>query len=243
MPNDATASSEEKPNHMIVLLDLNMGMPGEYQHLKASFSTVTDPQHELPVQLVDRDYDELLRTADSKSINFEGVKFSLASFTNAERCVEFLKASSNKRIFLITSGRAGRAVLPLIDLNCKKVFTDPVTNVLYSPIYVFCHDIERQRDWILDYLDYIQPPFTFDADLLARMIRDIADYFVLASERLLEVNPPKYSAAHNHLNWAHELYQRYSKLESDPLTKEFKKVNTLLERVENVMKSSSDNED
>ncbi|CAF4439984.1 unnamed protein product, partial [Rotaria sp. Silwood2] len=51
MPNDATVSYEENPNHMIIWLDVGIGDPNKYQHLKGAFSTRTDPKNETPVKL------------------------------------------------------------------------------------------------------------------------------------------------------------------------------------------------
>jgi hypothetical protein len=242
MPNDAAALDEGKPNHMIVWLDQNIGNPDEYVHLKKAFSSIADPKNEDPVNLIDTDYDKLLRTVGATSVKFEGVWFLLAAFTNAELCVKFLQENQDKRIFLITSGQMGRAVMPSIMLNCKNIFIDSVKNEPYSFIYVFCHDIGRQRDWIFKYADYIKA-FTFDTDLLVRMIRDIADYFVEEGERLMNGNPPDYSAAYNRLSGAYTLYDRYRTMEKVALKKEFDKVNELLERAERGMKSSSEDND
>src|SRR3990167_7191349 len=110
MCNDARASSEEIPNHMIVWLDLNIGKREDYQRLKNAFSSTADPNHPTPIRLIDKDDEEINRTVGFEQINFEGVKFLLAAFANVERCVEFLQLNQDKRVFLITSGQMGRAV-------------------------------------------------------------------------------------------------------------------------------------
>jgi hypothetical protein len=148
MSNDSAASDEGIPNHMIVWLDRTIGCPNEYIHLKMAFSSIADPKNPCPVKLIDKDYDELLRTVGPKSVSFEGVKFLLAAFTNAERCVAFLQENQDKRIFFITSGQMGEAVLPLIKSKCENIFIDPVTKEPYEFIYVFCHSIERQMNWM-----------------------------------------------------------------------------------------------
>jgi hypothetical protein len=89
-----------------------------------------------------------------------------------------------------------------------------------------------------DYFEYLAPPFVFDKDLLVRMIRDIADYFVVESKRQMTANPPDYSAAYNRLTWANTLYDRYKTIESDPLKKEFAEVSNLLDEAETKIKSS-----
>ncbi|CAF1155281.1 unnamed protein product [Adineta steineri] len=235
MSNDANADSEEIPNHAIVWLDLNIGRREDYQRLKAAFSSTADPNHANPVRLFDRDDEEINRTVGFEQVNFEGVKFLLAAFTNVERCVKFLQ-DEKRKIFLITSGQMGRAILPLIKQKCIDVFTDPITNEPCQSIYVFCHSTERNMDWMLQYYEYLAPPFTFDADLLVRMIRDIANYFVIESKHLLESDPPNYSAAYNRLTWAHTLYDRYRTMENNSLTREFTEVNNLLGNVEQQMR-------
>jgi hypothetical protein len=238
MSNDALASSEESPNHMIVWLDLNIGKREDYQRLKAAFSSTVDPQCLNPIRLIDKDDEEINRTLCFEQVNFEGVRFLLAAFTNVERCVKFLEENQDKRIFLITSGQMGRVAVPLIIKKCQNIFTDPVTNESYSFIYVFCHGIDRNQDWMKDYFEYLAPPFVFDKDLLVRMIRDIADYFVVESKRQMTANPPDYSAAYNRLTWANTLYDRYKTIESDPLKKEFAEVSNLLDEAETKIKSS-----
>jgi len=242
MCNDANASSEEIPNHMIVWLDLHIGKREDYRSLKAAFSSTTDPNHASPVRLIDKDDDEINRTVGFEQINFEGVRFLLAAFTNVERCVEFLQENQNKKIFLITSGSMGREVLRLIEMKCKDAFTDPFTKEPCASIYVFCHEVERQMDWMPTYAEYLAPPFTFDADLLLRMTRDIADYFVAESKRLLEEQSPNYSAVKNRLTWAYTLYDRYRAMENScSIRKELAEVNELIEKVEKKMKELADN--
>ncbi|CAF0986899.1 unnamed protein product [Rotaria sordida] len=55
--------------------------------------------------------------------------------------------------------------------------------------------VNRNDDWMRKYLDYLALPFVFDKDLLVRLIRDITDYFVIESKRLLATNPSNNSAA------------------------------------------------
>jgi hypothetical protein len=237
MSNYALASSEKIPNHMIVWLDLNIGRREDYQRLKAAFSSTADPQNVNPIRLIDKDDEEINRTTGFEQVKFEGVRFLLAAFTNVERCVEFLEQNQDKRIFLITSGQMGRVAVPLIIKKCRNIFIDPVTNESYPFIYVFCHGIDRHLDWMGEYLEYLAPAFVFDKDVLVRMIRDIANYFVVESKRQLAANPPDYSSAYNHLTWAYTLYDRYRVMEGKPLKKEFAEVSELLEEAETGIKS------
>ncbi|CAF0855761.1 unnamed protein product [Rotaria sordida] len=242
MPNDATVSYQENPNHMIIWLDAGIGDPARYQHLKKAFSTKTDPKNESPVELVDKDYDEILRIEGPSPVNFEGVNFLLAAFTNIASCINCFEQNQEKRIFFITSGTLGKDAVPIIIERFKETFTDPVTDEPYMSIYVFCHEISFHIDWALDYRDYIQI-FNFDADLLSRMTRDMAEYFLTESKRLLEESPPNSSAAYHRLSWTHKLYDRYGKMENVSMRRELDEVNQLLEEVEEELKSSSDEDD
>jgi hypothetical protein len=239
MPNDATVSYEDDPDNMIIWLDLHIGDPTNCIHLKQAFSTTADAKNETPVKLVDRDYEKLLHSVGPMRVNFEGVWFLLAAFTNVENCIQCFEQNQHKRIFFITSGSMGHIAVPRILDRFRQIFTDPETDEPYSSIYVFCHKVEYQMQWALEYSDYIQI-FNHDADLLVRMIRDTADYFVMIGKRLIAEDPPNNSAAYHRLSWAHELYQRYRKMESVSLQKEFDEVNQLLEDVEEELKASSD---
>jgi hypothetical protein len=134
-----------------------------------------------------------------------------------------------------------RAVVPSILERFRQTFTDPVTNEPYASIYFLCCNIEKHLQWAVDYCEYIQM-FTFDADLLARMVRDIAEYYLTRSKRLLGEDPPNNLAAYHRLNWAYELYQRYIHMGHFVPPEELNEVNQLLQDLENEFKFPS-NED
>jgi hypothetical protein len=228
---------------MIIWLDMHIGSSDYCQHLKASFSSINDPKNETPVKLVDKDYDEILRVEGPLRVNFEGVWFLLSEFTNIERCIKCFEQNQNKRIFFITSGAMGEVAVPRILERFKETFTDQVSNEPYMSMYVFCLNIGYHIEWALNYREYIQI-FDHEADLLSRMTRDIGNYFVTQGKYLLVKVPPNNDAAYHRLSWAHELYQRYSKMEKEvSMKKELDEVNGLLEKIEKERKSSSDEDE
>ncbi|CAF1501660.1 unnamed protein product [Rotaria sordida] len=241
MPNNA-AVPDADIKHMIVWLDQHIGDLERYQHLKKAFSTQADPTHAEPVDLFDQDAAVLFRVEGPLPIHFEGVRFKLAAFNNIDSCLHCFEHNRNKRIFFITSGSLGKEAVPIILERFKETFTDPVTNEPYMSIYVFCLDISVHAEWASNYRNYIHI-FDFDADLLSRMIRDIGGYFLTEGKRLLDGNPPNNSAAYHRLSWANELYERYSKMEIVSMKKELDEVNQLLEKVEEGLKTSSDEDD
>ena len=242
MPNDATVSYDEEPDHMIIWLDVTIGEREEYKHLKKAFSSTADPKNETPVSLLDRDHAEILQNEGLLPVTFEGIPCLLAAFKDIDECIKCFEQNHQKRIFFITSGTLGEKAVPKILENFQDAFIDPETNEPYTSIYVYCHNIGYHMQWALEYRDYIQI-FNHDADLLVRMIRDMASYFVMISKRLIEEDPPNNSSAYHRLRWAHELYTRYSKMETDSLREEFKELDLLIKGVEDDLKSSSSDEE
>ncbi|CAF3767278.1 unnamed protein product [Adineta steineri] len=239
MPHDATIANEEDPNHIIIWLDLTIGDPEQHINLKKSFSSQADPKNEIPMKLFDKDEDDILDAVGPVSVDFEGVIFLLAAFTNAELCIKCFEKNKHKRIFFIVSGSMGQVVVPIILDRFRHVFTDPVTNEPYNSIYIFCSVVANHTGWARAFRNYVQI-FDFEADLLSRMVRDIADHFLEEGQKVLVEDPPKYSAAQHRLTWAHELYQRYGKMENCSIKTELDQVNKALERVESEMVSLMD---
>ena len=228
----------EKPNHMILWLDAGIGNPKEYIHLKKAFAGNTDPRAERPMMLNDKDYEMILQTGDAVTVTFEGVTFLLQAFQNEEACLKAFEENQTKRIFFITSGKLGRTAVPTIIEQYRHVFTDSISNKPYPSIYVFCHNIQWQMDWAGDYLEYLQM-FNFDSELLQRMTRDIADYFIERGARLRHED--NFEGAIQRLHWAKKLWYQYDKMtqqiSTDDLTpvapsQRSKDIDNLLDEVE-----------
>ena len=209
-PHDQPADHDpEKPNHMILWLDLGIGEPKEYIHLKKAFGSNTDPRTERPMMLNDRDYEKILLIGDAVTVTFEGVTFLLQAFQREEDCLKAFKDNQDKRIFFITSGSLGKEAVPKIISQYGHVFTDPITNQPYPSIYVFCANIPLHMKWAGDYIEYVQM-FNFDSELLERMTRDIASYFIVLVQLLRIDN--NLDEALKHLHWAKKLWYQYDKM-------------------------------
>ena len=248
--NDPTPNQDlKKPNHMIIWLDQHIGKPGECTHLKKAFAINIDPRHETWIKLNDRDYDRLHVTGDEMIVEFNGVKVLLHASDNEDACVEAFKRNQDKRIFFITSGSMGKTAVPRIIERYRNIFTDPITDEAYSSVYVFCLHIEYNREWAEDYLDYIQM-FDTESELLERMIRDIAGYFIKRSERVLQDGESK--SALQYLYWAKRLWHQNDKalqrirtddVQEVRLSDEMKKILAKIAEIEKQYpKNSSDDE-
>lgn len=242
MPRSSIPLYDDQPEHMIIWLDQHIGNPEQCRHLKKVFSTQMDPKNECPVELFDQYHLEAGDSEYNMSINFDGVNFLLAAFTNIENCIHCFERNRDKRIFFITSDRLGEDAIPIILQRFRKMFTDPVTNEPYMFIYVLGFDKIRAAELAIDYRDYVLI-FDFDAVLLVRMIRDIADYYTIQGERLLGEDPPNNVAAYHRLSWAKEFYERYSKMEKYSIRAELSRIDQLLEAVEEELGSSSNEDD
>jgi hypothetical protein len=191
-------------DHMIIWLDDHIGKPTEYQLLKKAFASNLDPRYEICTMLTDRDIDNLLRTGDIMPVHFAGVPFHLLAFDNPIRCYEAFEHYKNKHIYFITSGTLGKYIVPMLIENHKLLFTDPVTQEPYNSIYIFCGNTEFHYDWLIKFQEYLQP-FNHEADLLARMTRDVADYFVEQGERHLQNALRRYQ-------WSKKVFHQYTRM-------------------------------
>jgi hypothetical protein len=222
-------------------------------HLKTAFGSTTDPRCETWTRLTDRDYQNLIRKGDVVPVRFEGVKFLLQAFDNEDACLEAFKRNEemleDKHIFFITSGSMGRSAVPKIIAQYPHIFTDRITNQPYASIYVFCHDINLQMDWGMNYLEYVQM-FNFDSELLERMTRDIAEYFITRAGRLREDNDLK--GARQRLHWAKKLWHQYDKMQQQIPTdkprpvresQRMKEINGLIADVELALATESSDDD
>jgi hypothetical protein len=234
MASATTELHQDRLEHMIIWLDFYIGQFGDYQHLKEAFASSTDPTNEIPVTIDDRDFSSFIVQKYPMPL--------LALFTDVEGCIECFERNQDKRIFFITSGSLGKVAVPQILERFRHTFTDPVTNEPYVSIYVLCCNTNKEMDWAFEYHDYIQI-FNFDADLLSRMVRDIAEYYFTRSKRLLAEDPPNNLAAYHRLNWAYELYQRYSRMGHFAMSNELNEIDRLRQHGEEELKSLSDEDD
>ena len=208
-PFNVLNDDKEEPNHMIFWLDVSIGDPRKYTHLKRAFGSNTDPRCETWTMLTDTDYHNILVEGDAVTVTFEGVQFLLQAFTSIDTCLQAFEEKQDKRIFFITSGSLGEAIVPKIIEQYRHIFTDRITNDPYPTVYVFCHDISRHALWATDYIDYVKI-FDFDADLLERMTHDIAEYFMERCRQLRQDNNLK--GALQRLHWAKRLQHQHDKM-------------------------------
>jgi hypothetical protein len=111
-------------------------------------------------------------------------------------------------LFIASSILGESAVKQLIE-RYSHSFINTKTNEPYDSIYIFCLDVAKASAWAADYYEYVKI-FDFEADLLARITRDLGEEFFKQGEELLEVNQNE--SAIERLSWAKSLIIRHDKL-------------------------------
>ena len=205
----------ETPNHMILWLDVTIGDPNEYKHLKKAFGSNTDPRHETWTMLTDHDYTKLIAGGNAEEVKFEGVQFLLQAVTNEDDCLKAFEKNRDKHIFFITSGSLGQKIMPKVIERYRHIFTDPITNQPYTSVYVFCHNIEYHVNWAMDYSEYMNI-FNMDSELLERMTCDIAEYFIERGRRIRQGGDLQ--GALQRLHWAKRLWNQFEKMRQEIAT-------------------------
>jgi hypothetical protein len=93
-------------------------------------------------------------------------------FSKEEDCAQCIQQNKDKHIFFVVSNSIGGHFVPRILKAFRKS-----ANGQSGSVYVFCVDTSEAL-WAVDYMDYVQV-FNHELDLLARLTRDIGDYFVI----------------------------------------------------------------
>jgi hypothetical protein len=143
----------------------------------------------------------------------------LWTFSNVDDCVRFINTSSDygSTLFVIASGVLGRKLVPQI-FNHKRVYA----------IYIFTCNIFINIDWVSSYMDKVLM-FDHELDLLSRLTKDIAEYYV---RKALETIENLQHSLH-YLQWAKKLLYKANIVDerSSP-TMKLKQIEAFIEQVE-----------
>lgn len=213
--------------YIIIWLDPHIGKRDQYRQLKKAFASHLDPRAQTYTNLTDRDEENLMRFGDLLSGQFAGIPCHLVTFDNPYECYKAFELYRNKHIYFITSGRMGLDIIPTLVNHYRELFIDPITGDSYHSIYVFCGNIEYHYDWLCEYGKYVLT-FTHEADLLARMTRDVGNYCVEQAERHL-------TKALRSYQWAKKVYDQYRAL-GFGCTDEVRNVEARTEEIEGILR-------
>ncbi|CAF3549957.1 unnamed protein product [Rotaria sp. Silwood1] len=213
---NATQSTDENeaivPNHMIIILDKYIGNAEEYALLLSSFCMTMDPTTGLFERNLNKDdIDQSICFNTALLVQLDDVQFMFQAFTDIEKCYNTIEQNQHKRIFFITSGSLGKIIVP----SLVKLY--PETFPSDNPIFIFCANLLREKVgdtsptnlWLLEFLENVLP-FDHEDDLLARMTREIANYFAAEAQRL--VNSQQHDKARQYQDWSTRMLHRHEAL-------------------------------
>ena len=186
----AASSSTPQPDHVIVWLDENMAVTGNYtseKELLEAASDLTPPPQPISSQLILAAAPEL-----ALEIHEHLIIRPLNMFSDENKCLRFINDSltAGKKVFLITSGQKGRLIVP------------QVHNILSRSIYVFCGNRQWHEQWARPYDNDIEI-YDDDQGVFGKVISDIAIHYLTKGQNRQD-GP---TAAAQYLKWSVRLFR------------------------------------
>jgi hypothetical protein len=196
------------PNHIIIWLDQYIGLPESNTELKSGVSEQADPEKILPTSPTEKNINESIQFKNNIEQSFDQIPKNLKAFNEKDECLRCIGESlnDNKKVFFITSGSMG-----------KEIARDIITKYpSLQNIYVFCGYYKAHLDWVDECLDHniICLMYDFHTDLLARVLREVAEYFISEGDKELNQNQQLAYSAISYFNWAKLLLERANKFDT-----------------------------
>ena len=190
----AASSFTPTSDHVIVWLDENMAVTGNYTSEKELLETDVDLTS-LPQSISSQRINELiLATAPelTSEIREHLIIRPLNMFSDENVCLRFIQDSlaAGKKVFLITSGQKGRLIVP------------QVHNILSRSIYVFCGNRQWHEQWARPYDNDIEI-YDDDQGVFGKVISDIAIHYLTKGQNRQD-GP---TAAAQYLKWSVRLFR------------------------------------
>ncbi|CAF1374138.1 unnamed protein product [Rotaria sp. Silwood1] len=114
-----------------------------------------------------------VNSSDLKS-SFRNKLVDAQTFTNVDRCLEYIRYHSNESIYLIVSGSLAKEIVPEIY---------EFSNLIQ--IFLFCGSVSNYAEWAMDYRDKIMI-FDHEDDLLERLWNDLQTTLCEQAEQYLK---------------------------------------------------------
>lgn len=227
-------------NSIILWLDKYIGNPCEYQHLKAKFLRNIDPTHPEPRNF---ESSNMIRTFFDDSSSLVpcriGAPCELITSTDAGQCADYIRSSleANKRIYLIISDYIARDLLPHIFTAHKDALREGSLSI-YVLVFKW-NSSGNYMDWLRDHVENILV-FNHEFDLLYRLGRDIARYFVDIGRLFLEQGTiPNNHRALTYFEWATFLLRRAEKIAIYRDFKPIRDVENLIQQAKEIISNET----
>ncbi|CAF0868832.1 unnamed protein product [Adineta ricciae] len=217
--NEVAESHGSVSKHIVVWLDAYIAYPENNRQLKEYFSIITSTQQATPTLWEELGINNLIAMSVCDEMNINKQNKTLRMFKRIDSCVNFIEnfSQSNTKIFLVTTGSLGRKLVPRI-----------YENQHIHGIYVFTCCLAYQIDWVIDFLDKIIV-FEHELDLLSRITRDIASYYVQRAFEPIE----DCEKSLNYLSWSKKLFGKADLVDQfDQSVTKLKQIDKYMYRIE-----------
>lgn len=220
------------PDSIIIWLDQYIGEVQQYHQLKKGVGEQANPEKLLPDSPFDKNLNDLALLKINMEESFDQIPSNLKAFSDENECLECIGESlkNNLKVFFITSGSKGKLIGPKILDNHPSLKT----------IYVFCGYCQAHLDWIFDCLDRDVECIVQEhhMDLLVRLLRDVAEYFVKEGDHLLSRSEQLAYSAISYFTWAKLLFERANRFDQRKVFDRLKYVDKRITDAEELMKRS-----
>lgn len=190
------------PKYIIIWLDQYIGLLETHMRLKCSVGEQTNPKEPEPTHPPEDAINQAILLESNVEKIFTDIPSTLKVFPAPAACLPCIIQSinENKKVFFITSGSLGGQIAPDIIEQCPSLKT----------IYVFCGKNDAHLDWALDCLNNGVECImeNFPTDLLVRLVRDVAEYFITEGDAELNRDVSLAYSAISYFQWAALLLER-----------------------------------
>jgi hypothetical protein len=197
----------------------------------------TDPESKFPAPPTNDVINQLIQFETNVKQSFDGIPNNLKAFDQIPECLKCIgeNLDKNMKIFFITSGSMGKNIAPEIMEKYPSL----------KMIYVFCHSYELQLEWTEDCLDQGIDCILhkFYTDLLVRLLRDVAEYFISEGNGELTRDEKLAYSAILYFEWAKLLFERANKFDMKKIYVRLKYVDERISYLEQLIEKLNGNND
>jgi len=216
----------------LIWLDDHIGMPENNAHLKNVFASNIDPSNSFPIGLLNEDWNAKSHLTSPVFVTFGfGIASQLLAFTNPDRCLACIRESleANKQIYVIVSDSIGNIFVPCLFMEHPEAFHKGCIQ-----IYILTFSAYLDMDSLLDYPEHEYVlVFHHEADLLCRLLLDIASYYIeIGKTSLNQGMLADIHQALTYFQWARTLLLRACKTDTYRCLKTARSAQNLIDQAE-----------
>jgi hypothetical protein len=159
---------------IIIWCDISFENDKSYQPMQDEFNEATTTTPKKPLDPIDM----LIFNEGKEELRSNDVP--LVTVQTADDAIREIEKHKDKKTFVICSGTVGRFLVPEIVRRYPNV----------HDFYIYTHNIALHLEWADDYGKIVKM-FSFHTNLLVRLTREIANYFIKRGQMFLTVDAPQ----------------------------------------------------